>query len=578
MARMIPNFYEKDLKSRGEKELFEAFRDTSGTEDWIVLHSLGIIRHVKRMFGEIDFVVLAPNLGVFCLEVKSGHVKRKDGVWHFTNKKGRTFQKTVGPFEQARDGMFSLIKAVKNRFGRGSRLGNLLFGYGVMFTDIEFKASGPDQEQWLVFDLKSKDRPITNYIQSLHEKTKEQTQQKGAHRILPNKKDIEQLVSFLRKDFDFIIPYWYKEQLVENEIIRLTEEQYYCLDGMQNNKRTLFEGGAGTGKTMLATESARRSALNNKKTLFLCFNNLLADELKKKFKGQELVKVSTFHGLLRSLCNQDQLDESQKDFYTDILPEKAFETLVENGCELFDKLIIDEGQDLIRKKYLDVLDLLLKGGFREGEWQIFCDLKHQAIYTRDSREKMLDLLAKESQFSSFKLMKNCRNTKYIAEHALILSNAGKEAYSVSDIEGPPVDYIFYDNEKDMHKKVLDVLKKLKGEGVNSDSITLLSPYKLKRSGLSTFSQRIFRIHDLTGRKPIPEGSLGFSTIHSYKGLENTYIILVDIDDLETAKIQELLYVGMTRAKLGLYVFIKSNLKERWQSLLVRRILNEKSHH
>jgi superfamily I DNA/RNA helicase len=569
---MIPDVYDKNLRSRGEKEVFELFRNAPGTDDWVVLHSLGISRHVKRMYGEIDFVVLAPNLGIFCLEVKAGGVKRENGLWIFTNLQGKSFQKTVGPFEQARDGMFSLMKAVEGRFGKYDRLGNLLFGYGVMFTDIEFRENGPDMEQWQVYDLRSKNRPVTEYIKRLHENTKKRLEQKGLSIILPNKRDIDKLVSFLRNDFDIIVPMWHREQMAENEIIRLTEEQYACLDGMQFNRRVLFEGGAGTGKTMLAVESARRSELKNQRVLFLCYNNLLADRLRKSLSDQRMVTVSTFHGFLRTICKRDHLNEKHPDFYTRILPEKAFENIVEYGLEPYDKLILDEGQDLIRENYLDVLDLLIKGGLKEGEWQIFCDLKYQSIYSDQSREEMLKLLANRAQFASFRLTKNCRNSRYIAEHALILSRADRDAYRVSEVEGLPVDYYFFDDESDMCNKVMNVWKKLKDGGISPDSLTILSTRRWENSALSKVSGSGLKIHDLTSRNSKSDGSVGFSTIHSYKGLENKYIFIVDLDDLESDRIRELLYVGMTRAKLGLFLFIKSDLKETWSEIFLRRVL------
>lgn len=569
---MIPDIYDKNLRSQGEKEVFELFKNAPETDDWVVLHSLGISRHVKRLYGEIDFVVLAPNLGIFCLEVKSGGVKRENGLWIFTNRQRKSFKKTVGPFEQARDGMFSLMKAVESRFGKYDRLGNLLFGFGVMFTDIEFRESGPDMEQWQVYDLRSKNKPVTEYIKRLHENTKKLLEQKGISRLLPNKKDIDKLVSFLRKDFDIIIPMWHREKTAENEIIRLTEEQYACLDGIQFNKRVLFEGGAGTGKTMLAVESARRSALDDQRVLFLCYNNLLADELRKSFSDQHMVTVSTFHGYLRTICKRDHLNERHPDFFTRILPEKAFENIVEFGLEPYDKLILDEGQDLIRENYLDVLDLLIKGGLKEGEWQIFCDLKYQSIYSDQSREVMLNLLANRAQFASFRLTKNCRNTRYIAEHALILSRADKDAYRVSEVDGLPVDYYFFDDENDMCHKVMSVWKKLRGEGVITDSLTILSPRRWVNSALTKVSGHGLKIHDLTTRLPKSDGSVGFSTIHAFKGLENKYIFIVDLDDLDSDRIRELLYVGMTRAKLGLFLFIKSDLKETWSEIFLRRVL------
>ena len=70
MARMVPPYLSNKVKSVGEKQLFERIRKAPGTEKWVVLHSLFLTRHVKRLYGEIDFLILAPELGVFVLEVK----------------------------------------------------------------------------------------------------------------------------------------------------------------------------------------------------------------------------------------------------------------------------------------------------------------------------------------------------------------------------------------------------------------------------------------------------------------------------------------------------------------------------
>ncbi len=110
MAKMIPPYISEDVKSRGEKQIFELFEKDPDTSDWIVLHSLGIAKHTQRTCGEIDFVVMAPKLGIFCLEVKSGE---ENGVWNFTNRYGKTVKKNRSPFEQASDGMYSLIDFLK---------------------------------------------------------------------------------------------------------------------------------------------------------------------------------------------------------------------------------------------------------------------------------------------------------------------------------------------------------------------------------------------------------------------------------------------------------------------------------
>ena len=83
---MIPSYLSPDVISRGEKEIFEILSSSPGTEDWIVLHSLNIPQHLTRPHHEIDFVVLAPGYGIFCLEVKSGDVSRKEGIWITKNR------------------------------------------------------------------------------------------------------------------------------------------------------------------------------------------------------------------------------------------------------------------------------------------------------------------------------------------------------------------------------------------------------------------------------------------------------------------------------------------------------------
>jgi len=112
MARMIPPYVSEEVKSSGEKQIFELFKNTPSTKDWVVFHSLNLSRHHRRLFGEIDFLVLAPALGIFILEVKSGQVKRMEGVWQYVNRFKEINASPTGPFVQAQDGMFSLLAAI----------------------------------------------------------------------------------------------------------------------------------------------------------------------------------------------------------------------------------------------------------------------------------------------------------------------------------------------------------------------------------------------------------------------------------------------------------------------------------
>ncbi|GAI15729.1 unnamed protein product, partial [marine sediment metagenome] len=101
MARMLPPYISEQVKSTGERQIFDLFKNDPGTEDWVVLHSLGLMRHAARLYGEIDFLVLAPSLGIFCLEIKSGDIKREEGIWRFMNRFGEVTTSTRGPFQHA---------------------------------------------------------------------------------------------------------------------------------------------------------------------------------------------------------------------------------------------------------------------------------------------------------------------------------------------------------------------------------------------------------------------------------------------------------------------------------------------
>ena len=52
MAQMIPKQISSDTKSAAERRFFNFIRDAEGTEDWIVLHSVNIGRHISQTQGE----------------------------------------------------------------------------------------------------------------------------------------------------------------------------------------------------------------------------------------------------------------------------------------------------------------------------------------------------------------------------------------------------------------------------------------------------------------------------------------------------------------------------------------------
>ena len=86
----------------------------------------------------------------------------------------------------------------------------------------------------------------------------------------------------------------------EARLLSLTEEQYNRLDELEANPRCLFEGAAGTGKTLLALEHARRADHAGSKVLFVCFNRLLGEWLHQQIEHSS-VTAGTWHAITRQL-------------------------------------------------------------------------------------------------------------------------------------------------------------------------------------------------------------------------------------------------------------------------------------
>lgn len=578
MAKMIPSYISPDVKSSSEKRLFQAFAQDPNTKNWVVLHSLNLAKHTRRLYGEIDFLVLAPNLGIFCLEVKGGRIKRVDGVWKYINRFGNVDSSSRGPFQQAREGMFSIKDAFRKKFGDKSHLNYLLMGFGVMFPDIVFEDSDIEIEDWQIYDSDSSNKPISKYIKLLAEKHKEKFKNMrwfDERRSLPTSGDIEKIVSYLRGNFE-IFPSI--KQIIDNteiQIRSLTEEQIKCLEQLDGNNRCLFQGPAGTGKTLIAIESARRSVIAGKKVLLTCYNSLLGNWLSSQFEdvgADKKLVVGSFLGYLMKICNliNDHLKGKDLDlFFKKELPRKVLQIINSEKIELFDKIIIDEGQDLIRTEYIEVIDALLKGGVKEGNWEIYCDFEKQAIFSDLSVQDMNKILDSRTNFTKFKLSINCRNTKPVGEEISMVCGIDTLSYLPNNFDGPPVEYFFYNSQSDQKNTLTKALKKLVDEGIPLNKVTILSPNKISKSVVGLFKQSEFDFYELNRNNLFTKlnNRISFSTIHSFKGLENSYIIITDIDQIESNEFNHLLYVGMSRARIGLLVFLNSKLEKSFSRII-----------
>lgn len=561
-----------NFESAGEKLLYLKFKNDGSANKMYVLHSLFTNYHLKNITGELDFLVIAPNEGIFAIEVKHGKVSRKDGTWFFENKFGVVTEKKKSPFSQVSGTMNSIrdfvLKKIEYNKKLHERFSKFMWGTGVAFTSMnEFVDFGTEGHSWQILTRNGMSLPIKTYIDTLSKGAHSQNKGKFWYDVnlsRPTDEDCKVLLQIVRGDFD--IDYSEINKIIDNDYLieEYTKEQFNLLDFANYNDRCLIEGNAGTGKTIMAIEISRREIAKGKKVGLFCYNRFLGQKLLtsiEQFYGNNKGSyyAGSFHSFLINsvtTIKQDCIQDSNK-FYKEDLP---FEFLLNNEelseTEKFDFLIIDEAQDLLTQNYIEVFDLILKSGLKNGKWIFFGDFSNQAIYLNEPSE-IFDRLNKTSNFTRFPpLTINCRNTRRIAFQNTLLTGVDMPEFTYRSVEGDSIDNKF-PRPKQQTEIIEDILKDLQEKRIPLDKITLLSPKRYEKSILKD-SEYVDNLR---------KKGLQIFTIHSFKGLENTMVILYDFDEISSIESRQLLYVGISRARQKLYIVFKDNLENDYQKLL-----------
>ena len=567
---MIPPYLPDDCHSPGERALFTRFRDQPGTKDWVVLHSLGVAKHPKRLEGEIDFVVLVPGEGVLCLEVKGGSVSREEGVWKYGEGSFAETSK-IGPFKQASEAMHGIREYVRKR---DPSLRRLLFFSGVFFMYVDFDGISAEWYPWQYADRSLLTRlSVSGCCQRMFQKAHEHTKNTTAAfwydpaQSRPTPEQIKRLTDLLRGDFEYFVSPRILVEESEQEIRHFTEEQFSALDVLEENNPIVYKGPAGTGKTFLAIEAMRRSMLADRRTLLTCYNSLLGHWLKRQTESitaprSRIVTVGTFHSLLLQLSGLRSLGGESSSFWSRILPQAVLDRMLSGivKCPLYDTIIVDEAQDLITEEYLDVIDLLLEGGLAAGHWVMFGDFERQAIYTNKDLGTglpMLEILKKRVPVSFyFPLRVNCRNAEAIAV-GLELACRLEPGYSriLHQGQSAEIEVEFYQSRDEQMLHLRRYLQALQSTFLPHE-IAILSAQSDQNCCAWQLSQQGDSVDLRALREERQDGPwVGFTSIHAFKGLEAPAVILTDIEAFQGILAEALFYVGMSRARQRLVMLM-----------------------
>ncbi len=536
MARMIPDQLRQDTKSAAERILYTAFRDQL-PDPFVVFHQVPWQHRDLRngaKDGEADFVVAHPDFGIVVIEVKGG-------VINYDGARDRWFsnQHAINdPFRQARASKHSLLSFLKERPYWRHRWTTL--GDAVAFPDVVVPHGmlRPDAHRVCVLD-KTDLRDLAGWMQRVFTHFAGQNAAHGA----PGQRGIDDLIQLLSPSLDLrpLLGIAITEEA--QEFIRLTENQFRLLKYIGRERQAAIRGCAGSGKTLMAVEKARRLSRQGLKVLLTCYNANLAEFLRAELSNETTIHVAHFHGLCFDLARQAGIKAQPPRTDDQTFFDVEAPNLLSRAADLLhwriDALIVDEGQDFHEHWWL-ALRLLLNDP-DHGFFYVFYD-DNQNLYRSDQRIPVETL--------PFTLDENCRNTQHI--HALVATfYRGQEPTRALGPEGRSVAVVRYRDQHDLRIRLRKLLHQLTaGEGVYPEDITVLTPHAPTTSALWSMGDvGNYRLSE----RPSGSGEILCTTIYQFKGLESPVVILAEIDHQMTDALHNLLYVGASRASSHLII-------------------------
>lgn len=481
------------------------------------------------IYGEIDFAVVSPSGKILLIEQKTGYLDETvDGL----EKKYAEKSKSV-PFQIARN-----AHGLQHRLKQAIK-GNSVFIDSILYCpDYKIKklgSAGIDPKR--IVDSTRKDQ-LVQIIET----------------IIPAEEEnplLQELLHQFLSDLLEIVP-------DVNSVIGQTDRMYTRVSGglsewAQKIDFTPFRlrviGTAGSGKTQLALSAFRESIKKGRKPLYVCYNRSLADHVSKV--APEGGVVTGYHQLGDRIAKLIgvPIDHQKPGPFTQM--ESTLDSYRPSDEDMFDDLIVDEGQDFKPSWAANLLRLLRPNG---KAWWLEDPL--QNVY---SRERM--------PFDGWVTIRsdaNFRSPKRVLNGINEILALSPPIVSCSPIEGGDVEVLTYEIQSELIPRTVEALDRALELGFDPKHVALLSFRGRESSGLTPFTQigkhtlrsPIQGKYDEFGNPEYSDGEITTDSVHRFKGQAAPCVVLTEIDFAqldENSKTR--IFVGATRATMKLILVI-----------------------
>lgn len=471
---------------------------------------------------EADLIVAWPGRGIAVIEVKGGHVTVEHGQWW----QGRATERhEIDPVRQ--------VSAVRHALGRylkargWDRPLRLMHAVAVPYVDFPRDAVLPDLPRAALLDRLG----VENIGASLEALLRDDPHGAPA----PTSDDVLALEDLLEVTLPSQLDELSVARQHEAQADQLTRDQFRLLGVLGQQRRLLITGGAGTGKTHLALEQARRLAADGQRVALTCYSRGLAAFLRRATTAwrseHRPAYVGTFHGLAVD-WGAEPGDDDDGDYWENRLPaELARLAAARPTAARFDAIVLDEAQDF-GESWWPALTACLRDPERGG-LAVFLDRAQRVFARRGEPPALL----------TFDLDENVRNTKQIAQVFSSLDSErqlrfrGSRGAAVRLVECP---------EEQAQDRADSAVVRLLDEGWPAEDIALLTTHHrhpVHKERLDRWGHEAYWTSFFTDAEDVFYGHvLGF------KGLERQVVVLAVDGFRDVGRARELLYVGLSRAR------------------------------
>ena len=510
------------IADRTELEVWRALLAQCGDGD---LLAPGLRVTTREKDCEIDVVVALEGHGIVVLEVKGGRVTHDGRTW-------RQGHGAIRPVEQVRTAKYALRDYVESdpRW-RGSRVrwAHVLV---LPTTTLDDDFALPDCPRWSVVDKLQLDELAVLLRAVLDE-------QESTGRALSGH-DVTVLREVLGgrglPQRDVITRAEDNEETAD----LLTEQQSVILSATRLLQRVEVRGGAGSGKTFLACEQARRLSQEGKRVALVCYSHGLASYLRRLCAGwprrQRPGYVGEFHTLGLGWGSAQAPDEAalQPRFFEHDLPEEMT-SLAEHLADgqKFDAIVVDEAQDFDDTWWTPLLAALRDP--ERGGLYVFSD-EGQRVFERHGTPPV--------PLVPLVLDANIRNSRPIAEAFTPLVG---QRMKLKGGDGPAVSFLACATGE-----ALDVA---------DDAVeALLADWRPEDVALLTTGsrhpeqvERQAEGHEAYWDTFWDDEQVFYGHVLGFKGLERRAVVLALNSEADASRLRERVYVGLSRARDQLVV-------------------------